>query len=175
MKISGRNLKRRLYGLSLIGNRLRRIKHYRGHGVHSPFVYSLVRNVLMNKSHIDGDNSLYNSLYNNLIQIGVTHKRAIQLQRIMYHCGYTSFSIDNYSEGAQFCILSESYPTDQLLIPFTQAVESGTTLVVLSPYYNKARTKQVEELIASHRSTSVDNRAYIIFFNNYLPKQHYKL
>ena len=60
MKVSGRNLARRLM---MLGNALSRVKHRRGHGVHSPFVYSLVRKVFMSKVL---DESLGTVLYDSL-------------------------------------------------------------------------------------------------------------
>ena len=45
MKNSGRSLKRRL---QLLGNRISRIKHRKGHGVHSPFAFAFVTDVLYN-------------------------------------------------------------------------------------------------------------------------------
>ena len=31
------------------------------------------------------------------------------------------------------------------------------------------------QLVAAHRSTSVDNRGYLLLFHNYLPKQHFRI
>ena len=31
------------------------------------------------------------------------------------------------------------------------------------------------QIVSGHRSTTVDNRAYLLIFNNYLPKQHFRI
>lgn len=169
---SGRDIKRRLYRLSLIGNHIGRIKHFRGHGVHSPYIYGLVRSAFMNKAL---DNTLNTRLYNELLELGLSQKRAIQLQKAMLYCNYQSYSINQKQCTAQFNIFTDSYPTQALQMPFNNAMEHGTTMVIIAPYFSAERIKVIKELIDAHRSTSVDNRGYIIFFNNHLPKQHYRL
>ena len=77
MKNSGRSLKRRL---QLLGNRISRIKHHKGHGVHSPFVYGFVRKVIMTKTLCEGANL---SLYNDLLAKGVAEKRARELNNTL--------------------------------------------------------------------------------------------
>lgn len=172
MKQSGRNLKRRMVTLSIFGNRLSRIKHFRGHGVHSPYVYNLVRKVFMHKQlQSDKDCSLYNAL----IEQNVPQRRAVELQNLLHHCSATTFSIDNATNIAQIHIITERLAVSEYDDIFNRASEAGATLVVLSPYLNREHRAVCSELIMRHRSTSVDNRGYIIFFNNHLPKQHYKL
>ena len=80
MKVSGRNIKRRLYKLSLLPNKLSRAKYFRGHGVHSPFVYGLVRKVFMCGKLFEDCNR---NLYDRLLEAGIPVKRAVQLQNAM--------------------------------------------------------------------------------------------
>lgn len=167
MKHNGRSLKRRL---SLFGNRLSRAKHYRGYGVHSPFVYSLVRKVFMNRHLFEGENK---ALYNALIAVGASEKRAIQLHNTMHFCECNSFSI-NEVDG-DIAIFTPDYPTSQLSERYAEAKQRGAIFVVAHPYLNRERQVEVRALIEAHTSTTVDNRAYILFFNNHLPKQHYRL
>ena len=48
MKIVGHPISFRLPGrVSELRNRLSRARYFRGHGVHSPFVYDIVRSVFM--------------------------------------------------------------------------------------------------------------------------------
>lgn len=167
MKISGRNLGRRLL---LLGNRLSRMKHHHGHGVHSPFVYSLVRKVFMPRNLIENSGTL---LYDNLIAEGVKQKRARQLHNLLAHIEGKSYSI-NEVEG-DLSILLEDYPTEQLHNAYDEARTKGVTLAIYQPYLTRERQNCVKELIAMHQCTTVDNRGYILFFNNRLPKQHYRL
>ena len=55
------------------------------------------------------------------------------------------------------------------------AAAEGRTLVVLAPYVASERMAACRALVAGHRSTSVDNRAYLLLFNNGLPKQHFRI
>ena len=77
MKRTGRNLRRRLRGISRLTDRLSRARHFRGHGVHSPFVYGLVREAFMFHRLRDGEHCLYDALR----RVGIFHRRAVQLQK----------------------------------------------------------------------------------------------
>ncbi len=168
MKISGRNLGRRLL---LLGNRLSRMKHHKGHGVHSPFVYSLVRKVFMPKSLIENSGTL---LYDNLVAEGLKAKRARQLHNLLVHIEGENYSI-NEVDG-DLSILLENYPTEQLREAYAQAQNKGVTLAICQPYLTRERQNGIKELISMHKCTAVDNRGYIIFFfDKKLPKQHYRL
>ena len=39
-----------------------RLRHFRGHGVHSPFAYGLVRNIYMKRRHLPAKGSVYSAL-----------------------------------------------------------------------------------------------------------------
>lgn len=167
MKISGRNLRRRL---QLLGNRLSRAKHYRGYGVHSPFVYGVVRKVFMRKSLFEGSGL---EPYDSLRVEGLSERTSRQLHNLYVYVEAKSFAIN--SVGGELSILLENYPTERLNEAYAEAKKGAVTLVVCQPYANRERQNAVKALLEEHTSTTIDNRAYIIFFNNYLPKQHYCL
>ena len=167
MKISGRSIRRRL---ALWGNRLSRTRHFRGHGVHSPFVYGFVRKVLMCKSLIEGTGT---ALYDALRECGMAERRARELHNTLHYIEGQSFSI-NEVEGALSILLAD-YPTGELRTAYDKARAEGVTLAICQPYMNGERQREVKSLLDIHRSTSIDNRAYVLFSNNALPKQHYRL
>ncbi len=167
MKNSGRSLRRRL---QLLGNRLSRIKHRKGHGVHSPFVYGFVRKVIMTKTLCDGSGT---ALYDSLMANGMNEKRAKELHNTLHYIDGRSYSINDVE--SDLSILLADYPIERLRDAYEEAKFAGVTLAICQPYLNRERQNEVKALIAEHRSTTIDNRAYILFFNNRLPKQHYRL
>lgn len=55
----GRRIGRSIYGrVAGLKNRLVRARYFRGHGVHSPFVYAIVRQVFMRHDLLPGDREL---------------------------------------------------------------------------------------------------------------------
>lgn len=56
MGIGGHKLGLKFYGrVTELRNRLSRARFFRGHGVHSPFVYDVVRHVFMRDTLLPGD------------------------------------------------------------------------------------------------------------------------
>ena len=99
MGIGGHKLGLKFYGrVTELRNRLSRARFFRGHGVHSPFVYDVVRNVFMRDTLLPGDRALFREL----LAAGVPERRAVQLQNLAIHCGYASFGLNR--ADAEFCI-----------------------------------------------------------------------
>lgn len=170
MHLRGRKRGRGICGrVAELKNRLVRARYFRGHGVHSPFVYALVREVFMRHELLPGPRALYEELR----AAGVEPRRAVQLQNLFIHCGYTSCAMDR--AGVDFCVVTEALPAADLLALVDEARRSGTTLAVLHPYADEERIRLCRRIVAEHGCTSVDNRAYLLIFNNYLPKQHFRI
>ena len=55
------------------------------------------------------------------------------------------------------------------------AAEAGHTVALMSPYDGCERQALCGQIIAGHASTTVDNRGYLLIFNNHLPKQHFRI
>lgn len=171
MKLSGRNLKRRLYGaVTSLTGKVTRARYFRGHGVHSPFVYGLVRQVFMSRRFRTDERTLYDMLR----RLGLSHRRARQLQNLADYCGYRSFGTDRAAE-CDLAIVTRTCDSAAIPLLAAEAAASGTTLAILCPYDSRERQRQCAAAVAAHRSTSVDNRGYLLLFNNHLPKQHFKL
>ncbi len=149
--------------------RFLRARYFRGHGVHSPYVYAIVREVFMRRELMEGDRSLYDAM----IALGLPHRRAVQLQNLAIHCGYKTFAVD--SAGADICILTRRLSRTESLAAVRRARQEGRTVVLLAPYAGQERMMMCRQVVAEHPCTTVDNRAYILIFSNNLPKQHYRI
>ena len=172
MKLNGRTLKRRLYGLVTLPDRVVRVRHFRGHGVHSPFVYQIVRKVFMQRRFLGEERSLFEALKARAI----SSRRARELQNLALHLGYQTATFDGWKEGSDWVILSVEIDEQRTHQAVEQAIEAGTTIVLLTPYDHAARAKLAKQLIEAHGCTSVDHRAYLLLFTNpNLPKQHYRI
>ncbi len=155
--------------LAQLRNRLARARYFRGHGVHSPFVYAIVREVFMRSDLLPGDRTVYEAL----TAAGVSRRRAVQLQNLAIHCGYATFGLNR--ADADFCVLTCNLPRVETLAAIREAVAGGHTVAVMSPYEGRERQVLCRQIVAAHRSTTVDNRGYLLIFNNHLPKQHFQI
>lgn len=72
-------------------------------------------------------------------------------------------------------ILTRNFPAEELSAAAARAARTGTTLCVMNPYHGSARGEACRRIVREHRSTTVDNRGYLLVFNNHLPMQHFKL
>ena len=174
MRLSGRTIKQRLYGIGQLPQRLSRARYFRGHGVHSPFVYSIVRQVFMRSDFISGDTFYTERLYDTLLEWGVPRKRAVQLVNLCAHCDYRDISCGS-PEAGDFIVAPAAVAPAELARYAEVARECRGTLAIIAPYLHSERDNACREIVAAHRCSSVDNRGYLLLFNNHLPKQHFKL
>lgn len=171
---AGENIKNRLYLGFNAFKHIKRIRYWRGHGVHSPYVYAIVREVFMCSKLKSEQRDLYDSL----IALGASKRRARELQNLMGHCHYSTFGIDcdiEQMEGYDMVITSLQCDNDTLQAMAGKATELRTTLCILAPAHNSSRHSCCKALIQNHRCTSIDNRDYLLLFNNHLPKQEFEL
>ena len=174
MKISGRNLKRRLYGLARVHDRVKRMRYFRGHGVHSPFVYALVRQVFMRSCFLSDDLYYTVEVYESLLGQQIPRKRALQLVNLCVHCGYREISYARPCT-ADLMVVPQHIEPAQFPEYLRVARNCGATLAILAPSLNRERERACRELVAAHDGTTVDNRGYLLLFYNHLPKQHFRL
>lgn len=63
------------------------VHHWRGHGIHSPFMYGIVRNVFMKSRVVGPDRRLYEVLRRD----GIEQKQAVKIQNLYTHCRMNGF------------------------------------------------------------------------------------
>lgn len=170
MAIGKLNIKRLLFRqISAARSRILRTRYYRGHGVHSPFVYSIVRDVFMFKELKSSEVPLYKEL----LEAGVDELRARELHNLCAYCQYKSFAINR--SDTEFCLLDAALSPQDTIRIVDEATKSGATIALIAPYANRVRKSMCMNIISQHRSTTVDNRGYLLVFNSDLPKQHFKI
>lgn len=170
MKRSGRTLKQRLQDISYLPSYLSRARHFRGHGVHSPYVYDIVRKVFMQRRlQPEGQ-----ALHDQLIAKDVAPRRAVEIANLAVHCNYPTWSIDAMGSGELIiATLDTRFPHLKTYADYAR--EHHATLCIMNPYNNRDRWLVCSEIIEAHTSTTIDNRAYLLVMNNHLPKQRFRL
>lgn len=123
----------------------------------------------MRRELLPGDRELYLAL----IAADVPVRRAIQLQNLYIHCGYASFGLNR--ADAAMCIVTRDLTRTETLEIVREAAGKGNTVVILAPYDGRGRQSMCRMIVDVHTSTTVDNRWYLLIFNNYLPKQHFRI
>lgn len=114
------------------------------------------------------------ALYDRLMALGVPRRRAVQIDNLTKHCGYGRWAVDAL-EHADIIIATLATRYDRLAEYARHARETRATLCIMAPYNNADRWRVVRSLIEAHPSTTVDNRGYLLMFNNHLPKQRFRL
>ena len=167
---TGRHIGARFSGrIAELRSRFVRMRYFRGHGVQSPYVYDLVRQVFMRHGLLPGDRELCRAL----LAAGVAEPWAVELQNLAIHCRCGSFGLNR--ADADLCVATCALAPELLLALVRAASEARHTVVVLTPYADRERLELCRRIVAEHRSTSVDKRGYLLLFNNHLPKQHFRI
>lgn len=160
--------KDQLWRGSRITNYLSRLGHFRGRDIHSPFIYSIVRNVfIQNRLH-----SKAATIFEQLITINIDRSVAIEIANIAHHCNISRIAIDRNDNSAGMIICSPRSSAQEVEAIANSAAAIGTAVVILSPYKRKELCNM---LLKRECSTSIDRFSYLVFLNNHLPKQHFKL
>lgn len=152
---------------------LERIRHSRGYGIHSPFVYRLVREVMMPRRLNDPTST---DLRDALTEMGVDRRTATRLQNyyIWAECNFWAVDYVDRFDGKERGLLI--FSADNVELAAKTAAEIGSaeaTICILHP--DRCR-RTIEEMIAAHRSTSIDTKQVaMLFFGGHRPKQHTKL
>ncbi len=153
-----------------IANRLSRIRHFRGHGVHSPYVYSMVRRIFTKRSRA---NEPYDSDLAEVLQAnGLSKRRSRELARVAAYCQFSTFELDTISASCDLAVVTSGAGSEATKEIVRRAKELSRAVVLLKPY---SQIALANELLKNHISTSLDRHDYLLLLNNHLPKQHFRL
>ena len=131
------------------------LRHYRGHNVHSPFVYGLIRQAIVPRKAKHPDEAAYRELRDS----GLPHRAAVQLLNLQAYCPEYALRI---------------VPAAQT--PHSTAPEAPAIDCLLLPRWTPTRYRQIREQIAAHDGASIDNRRYVLLIHDArLTKKHYNL
>lgn len=151
-----------------------RIRHFGGHGVHSPFAYDLTRNALT-KRRIAGSDTV---VFDALSALGAGRCFAVLVQNLYTYLGYDNYmilgsdeNVDNY--GTTFVIALS--PHIEKLLPL-MAEKTGGAACVAMPRSGRLRRGIRGAVIANHRGLSIERGgAMMLFFDKGLNEQHIRL
>lgn len=150
---------------------LSRLRHFRGHGIHSPFVYDLVREVFSSHKQLVNECELFERLRRS----GVDRRTAERIQNLSDFCA----SHDGDMAGEPLdddcrlrIVLPDALPEEVERI-FT---EPDVTFVVVYPYKNKHKLKSCMNIAEGGNRLTIDAKSmFIVFEGRQLPKQHFKI
>ncbi len=163
-------MKTREFIVSRFKRQISRLRHRRGHGVHSPYIYNIVREVFMRRTFLAHQSPLYDLL----LGLEVRKRYAREIESLRHHCGFSTFGVDTL-EPLDMVIYTTNYDAQLMIQAIKNGANNGTTIVIMSPYATPQRGKICDEIIALHHSTTLNRRGYLVVFNNHLPKQHFVL
>ncbi|MBQ5670675.1 MAG: hypothetical protein IIV29_08305 [Tidjanibacter sp.] len=151
----------------------KRFRHSRGYGVHSPFLYKVVREAMMPRKVATTDTRLRGEL----VAAGVGGRTATRLQNYLSMVGYTRWAINKaeaFTEGTLF-VATPDCPHEVVEQMAEMCGVDGTTMATLCVIHHKGKAERVwrRELVEGHKGMSAEKpRFTFLFFNPALPKQH---
>ena len=174
----GRRIRQRFFRIYCRMRSRIHMRHWRGHGIHSPFMYGIVRQVFM-KNRISGrDTQLYVQLRRN----GINRNQSTILQNLYTHCRMESFTLVP-EVGAvlpagerNLCILLPDVSLETIASTVRRVADGHGCLAVLS-LHQSARTRRFVCRIWEHYPcVSVDRRVMALFFFSLkFQPQHYRI
>ena len=128
----------------------------------------------MRKHPFDDPTGGIGEKYAVLSAAGLPRKRAVQLANLCAHCGYATLVCGEPREG-DMIVAPQSVGESELGEYVRVAHDCHATLAIMAPALNRRRERICRQIVEAHTGTTVDNRGYLLIFNNHLPKQHFKL
>lgn len=152
-----------------------RVRHMRGHGVHSPFAYRFIRDIYMNRSKWRDCEGM--PVFECMVKRGMRYCDAAIVQFL-----YDYVKAKDFVFYGEKCLTPDLTP-DNIMYVYSNmsfpesnyAFTNGVT-VVMSPRKSLKRYEMCRTLINAHKGLSMDCRSSIMFFHyKGLSKEHIKL
>ena len=148
-----------------------RIRHFRGHGVHSPFAYRIVRTIYMKRHTLPACGVVYHALLN----AKCDRDGARIIQAIFNDTGCDSCMLNGH------LITTANYGNQQCLVIHTNmqyAINDNNVYITCfaMPRRNKSYYQACMQAVKNHDGMSIDLRSVILLFHDdRLNKEHIKL
>lgn len=177
MKVVGKIRQRLFRGYFRLRSNIH-VHHWRGHGIHSPFMYGIVRNVFMKSRVVGPDRRLYEVLRRD----GIEQKQAVKIQNLYTHCRMNGFltiasgECLNRIAPDQLCILLPGTSLETIATTARRVSECHATLILLSPHRNARCWRFAQQIWRHYPCVSVDRRVMVLyFFSSKFQPQHYRI
>ncbi|MFI3318590.1 MAG: hypothetical protein SNH88_05320 [Rikenellaceae bacterium] len=147
-----------------------RLRHFRGHGIHSPYLYKVFREVFMDKTPLRAENPMISIL----TSFDLPTSKMRELGNLAKHNGWSAI-VANSDAQADVAICTCYCPEAMLKMILSSSAERGTPVIFIEPHKSSKFENRVGAALARHNSCSVDRYNYLLLLNNHLPKQHFRL
>ena len=146
------------------------LRHSHGYGVHSPFLYRIVREAMMPRRVVGCDRRLYEAL----VARGVGRRTAVRLQNLCNLEHLEAWSIDGATTAEAGLMIATRECSDATLEQMHKAQShSGATLCILHEGRNRAALERCGRVVEQHSSMSAEAWAFtLLFCRKDLRKQH---